>query len=192
MMLAEESAVKKRQEHLLFDVASFVLKRAKHYAINNFGRGIGATARTSGRSGALMRSIIMTRVHSTEWNVTAGNAGVPYAAIHELGTSGKGGTLPSIVPKSSKALTIPLLPEYVGHRAREFSDLHLLKPKDSKFAFLGNSSGKLAYLLLKRVDIKARPYLQPAVDDAKNEQEIIDRLKVLFGSAKLSYEVKRI
>lgn len=192
MMLSEKNATRKRQEQLIFDIASFVLKRAKHYAIQNFGRGIGTTARTQGRSGALMRSIIMSRVESTQWVVTAGNAGVPYAAIHELGTVGKGGQLPSIIPRNAKALTIPLLPQYVGHRAGEFNDLHLLKPEGSKFAFLGNSKGKLAYLLLKRVNIKARPYLQPAADDAGNDQAIVDRLKVLFGSTKMPYEVKKI
>lgn len=32
----------------------------------------------------------------------------PYARIHELGTVGRGGELPDIVPKNAKALTIPL------------------------------------------------------------------------------------
>lgn len=192
MMQEEQDVSVKRREQLLFDIASFILGKAKFYAKEKFGRGAGLTARTSGRSGALMRSIEMARVDSKTIIVTAGGPGVPYAAVHELGTKRKGGILPSIVSKRpGGSLTIPLLPQFIGRRATEF-DLHIEKPKGSKFAFLADNRGQMAYLLLKRVDIPPRPYLKPAAEDASKDANIMGRIKILFGTSKLPYEVTRI
>lgn len=193
MMREEVDKAKKRQEQLLFDIASFVLKRAKYHARVNFGRGPGKTARTKGRSGALMRSIEMVRVDPKTFQINAGGPGVPYAAIHELGTKGKGGQLPDIVPKNAGALTIPLLGQYVGRRAREF-DLVIAKKKGSKFSFLkeNRKGGKYAYLLLFQVSIPARPYIQPAINDLTNEVELTNRIRVLFGTSKFPYEINKI
>ena len=127
-MQKEASLVVKRREQLLFDVASFVLRRSKENARRNFGRGIGKTARTAGRSGNLRESISISRVSGSEIIVKAGREGVPYAAVHELGTQGKGGPIPTITPKNSKWLTIPIQAGYVGRRAREF-DLGFFKSK---------------------------------------------------------------
>jgi phage gpG-like protein len=187
-MQKEQEASVKRRERLLYDVASFVLRRAKAHAKTNFGRGIGRTARTAGRSGALMRSISMARLNDKQIIVTAGGEGVPYAGVHEMGTKGKGGTLPSIVPKPPrKWLTIPINSDYVGRRAKEF-DLVFFK-KNERLAFLADREDKLAYLLLKKVDIPPRPYLQPAAAEAGKDAEIKRRLKEVFGQSRLPYEV---
>lgn len=188
MMRQEQNAQQRRREQLLFDIATFVLGRAKHYAKQNFGRGIGPSARKRGRSGALMRSIEMARVSGTHFVVEAGGPGVPYAGVQELGTVGKGGTLPSIVPRRVKWLTIPMESKYVGRRATEFDDLRFV-PYNSKMAALMNAGGQRAYLLVKRVDIKPRPYLQPAAADAAKEERLLSRLRVLYGSSSLPYEV---
>lgn len=184
MMRTETNKKKRRREQLMFDVATFVVGRAKHHARLNFTGRNPANRRT----GALMRSIALARIEN-HFMVTAGGSGVPYAMVHELGTMGKGGSLQSI--RSSRpggALTVPLLPQYVGKRAREF-DLHVVKPKDSKFAFLGDSKGKLAYLLLKRVDIEPRPYLEPAVKEINKSRYLMARIRLLFGSSKLPYTI---
>ena len=192
MLRTEQNEMIRRREQLLFDVASFVVLRAKRYARTNFiGRGPGATARTKGRSGALMRSIEMARVNSHWIIVTAGSSAVPYAGIHELGTKGKGGVLPSIVPVNAGALTIPLLAKYVGKRAREFNDLSLIISKKNGKAYLRNSSKQLAYLLLKRVDIPPRPYLEPAVNDIEKEDVLMNRIKLIFGKTKVPYSITR-
>lgn len=193
MMRQEQNQDKKRREQLLFDIATFVMGRAKFYAKENFGRGIGGTARTAGRSGALMRSIELARIDDKTFVVTAGGPGVPYAGIHEYGTVGKGGLLPSIRPKNPNgALTVPLLPQYVGRRAREFPDLHVVKPEGSKFAFLANYRNELAYILLKRVDIKPRPYLEPATKDVAKEANLMARVRLIFGDSKVPYQVTKI
>lgn len=189
----EQDDTKRRREQILFDVATYVLGRAKEYAKQNFtGRGPGKTARTKGRSGSLMRSIQMARLGDTSFVVTAGGPGVPYARVHELGTVGKGGVLPTIVPKPPrKYLTIPLLGKYVGRRATEF-DLNFFKSKNGKFAFLSDNRGNLAYLLLKRVDIPARPYLEPAAKDVGKQTDLMARVAILYGTSKLPYKVTKI
>lgn len=191
MMRKETNQTAKRRERLLFDIASFVVSRAKYYANKNFiGRGPGATARTKGRSGALRRSIEMARVNDSHFVVTAGGTGVPYARVHEFGTAGAGGELPTIRPKPPrKWLTIPMEGKYVGRRATEFSDLHFVPTKKKKIAFLIDETGSRAYMLVKRVDIPPRPYLEPAANDAGQEARFINRLKILYGASTIPYEV---
>lgn len=184
MRVETDSAVKRR-ERFLFDLATFIMTRAKFHAKKNFGRGIGKTARTKGRSGALMRSIEIERVSNSHFIVTAGGAGVPYASVHEYGAT--------IRPKPPRQfLTVPLMPQYVGRRAGEFDDLFYVKPRDSKYSFLMNSDDKMAYLLLREVKIPARPYLKPAAEDAANNDKIMERLKLIYGNSKLPFKVTRI
>lgn len=183
MMSQEMDKTKLRRERLMFDVATYVMERAIGHAKKNFGNNynsrIGKSARNQGRSGAMRRSIKLARVNDSRIVVTAGDPGVPYAPIQELGGI--------IVPRVAGALTVPLLDKYIGKRAREFKDLHILKTK--KGAFLQNSSGDLAYMLLKRVTIPPRPFLRPAAEDLRNNAVMSARIKVLFGTSKLPYEV---
>lgn len=172
-----------KQERLLFDIASYVTRQAKQHCKENFGRGIGRTARTRGRSGALMNSIRMARVDNSSVMVTAGGNGVPYAAIHEHGGVVK--------PVNVNWLTIPRFPKYVGRRAREFA-LHFEQRKNSKVAWLVDDHRNYAYLLVKRVTIPARPYLEPAVNDVSNNTVLMDRLKLIFGKSKIPWEIVRL
>jgi hypothetical protein len=79
--------------------------------------------------------------------------------------------------------------KYVGRRAREF-DLRFV-PYSTKAAALIDKQGNRAYLLLKRVDIKPRPYLEPAAKDAAADSGLSARLKLIYGSTNLPFEVTR-
>jgi len=140
-----------------------------------------------------MRSLELERVGEGVLVVQAGGPGVPYAAVHELGTVGKGGEIPSIVPKPPRQwLTIPQKDAYVGRRAGEFKG-ELFFIKAGTIAFLiERQTGDAAYLLVRRVDIKARPYLAPAAADAAKDEVIKQQLTDVFGSSKMPYEVTRV
>ena len=194
-----EDKQERRKEQLLFDIAQAIVIQAKLICRGKFGRGIGKTARTRGRGGGLMNSISAVRVDAKETKVTAGGPGVPYARIHELGTVGQGGLLPTIVPKNVKWLTQPMQPKYVGFRAREFNlkfipsknrkDIAFLVEqeeidkykKKSKSKSVKKKSLKIAYLLRKKTDIPARPYLSPAVGMIMMKDKFNDRVKKVYG-----------
>jgi len=199
----QKDGLDKKREHLLYDVAAFVTKMAKLNAKQTFGLGvsdrkrindIGLSARTSGRSGALMRSIHPERIGPQEIIVMAGGPGVPYAATHEYGTIGKGGTMPTIFPKK-KFLTIPMWDKYVGKRATQFNLRFEMIRGTDKGMLIENfgTKPKMAYLLLRKVDIKPRPYLKPAGDAAKAEEMLVSRVKTLFfgGDWQIPIEVTR-
>lgn len=80
--------------------------------------------------------------------------GVLYARVQEFGAI--------ITPKAPKKfLTIPMKPKYVGKSARSFKDLKAIIYA-GKSGCLIDSRGDTAYLLLKRVEIPARPVVTPA------------------------------
>lgn len=56
------------------------------------------------KTGALLRSF---KISTTDHSVTV-SSNLIYARLHQLGTVGKGGTLPTIRPRKAKALFIPL------------------------------------------------------------------------------------
>lgn len=132
-----------------------------------------------------MRSISMARLNKSQIIVTAGGEGVPYAGVHEFGA-----TILPIPPK--KWLTIPLHSDYIGRRAFEFELQFFKSKKSNAMAFLADKEDKLAYLLLKKVKIPARPYLQPAAKEAGKDENIRKRLKEVYGQSKLPYEVTRV
>ena len=85
-----------------------------------------------------------------------GSTDVAYALIHEIG-----GT---IVPKRAKFLTVPVTEN--AKRAgspRNMPSLHFGKTKGGQPVLL-DQSGRVQYLLRKKVTIPARPYLRPAAD----------------------------
>lgn len=85
---------------------------------------------------------------------------VTIAAVHEFGTT--------IVPKTAKWLTIPLLPEAKYKSAGEFNDLFFYK-KDENTAFLARKNGQgkptNVFLLVKRITIPERSYLRTGFDE---------------------------
>jgi len=84
--------------------------------------------------------------------------GVIYARVQEFGAI--------IKPKTKKFLTVPMQPKYVGKSARQFNDLSFARNKKGTSMLL-NDRGDVAYLLLKRVEIPARPFVTPAFRDLK-------------------------
>lgn len=129
------------------------------------------------KRGALINSI-QYRVEKN--GVKVFSAGVPYARIHEFGTKGKGGVLPDIVPKRRKWLTIPLNTEYERVKPRSL-ELEFLMD-DRKKAWLWDVRKKrVAYRLLKRVSIPARPYFFPGVRNSTSTRLELLRALVSLG-----------
>lgn len=199
----QKNPVLRAVEQLRYEIADAIKWKAREIANKNFGNREGpGPARTRGRSGELQRSIEVEALADGRLAVVAGGPGVPYARVHELGTVGAGGELPNIVPKNAGALTIPLSPEYVGHRAREF-DLQLIEggqdDTHNPIVFLINRvTGEAAYILLKSVAIPPRPYLAPAVAAVARDEVLQKKLAELtgkntFGTGTLgTWEVRRI
>lgn len=97
-----------------------------------------------------------------------GPRGVKYAAIQELG-----GT---IRPKDARALTVPLIKEAEGERARNFPDLKFIPPSrsnpDNKTVGilareLANGRLKPYYVLRTEVTIPPKHYIADAVSESE-------------------------
>ena len=85
-----------------------------------------------------------------------------YARIHEFG-----GT---IVPRTAKALAIPLTKAARGVAPREFAGkLHIQWRTGAESGALVDESGTAQYALVRQATIPARPYMRPAVDEHKRE-----------------------
>jgi phage gpG-like protein len=96
------------------------------------------------------------------------------AAVHQFGTKGKGGKLPTIVPKQAKALFIPLTPL----AARSSRVVENAKGKTARKTAVRRGGRQLFqdlekgvdFLLVSKVDIVARPFLRVS---RKNMQGIV-------------------
>jgi HK97 gp10 family phage protein len=97
-----------------------------------------------------------------------------YAAIHEFGGV--------IRAKTARYLAIPV-GNYTGS-PRKYSDLHARKTKAGGL-ILVDANGNLQYVLKASVEIPARPYLRPALDEHKEEaaMEVGEALKALIMKA---------
>lgn len=105
--------------------------------------------------------------------VQAGSKRVPYAAMHETGTTRAGSN--RITPKRGKFLRIPF-PNGPGVTKGGQDRFHSAMGRGEEFQFvpLKGDRGMLVnrftmepwYLLVKSVKIKKRPYLRPARDAA--------------------------
>jgi phage gpG-like protein len=105
-----------------------------------------------------------------------GSAGVVYAAIHEFG-----GT---IRPLRAKNLAIPTTKEArKAGSPRSMTDLKWI-PGNGRVSYLVNDDG-VQYVLVKSVQIPARPYLRPAYKDNK------DKIQKAIGSS-YSAEIARV
>lgn len=83
-----------------------------------------------------------------------------YAAIHEFG-----GT---IKPKSAKYLAIPV-GSYTGS-PRKYGDLRVRKTASGNLVLV-DAGNKVQYVLKSSVEIPARPYLRPALDEHGDEAQ---------------------
>lgn len=100
------------------------------------------------------------------------------SAILQFGTKGKGGKLPTIVPKTAKALFIPLTTKAAKSvRVKEMAaggDIKKLRKtpsrRDGRNVNVDLIKGE-DFLLLQKVDIRPREYLRMS---AKNLEEIIE------------------
>jgi phage gpG-like protein len=112
----------------------------------------------TGRTGALLNSFFAVSLvrKSTGMSEIAVGSSMRYAAIHQLGTVGKGGVLPSIFPRRAKALWIPL---------------------NDRAARLGTYSQGLVYgkdfVFAKRVDIPPRPMLPNSKQERQDQEEFV-------------------
>jgi len=124
----------------------------------NFGGRVvgqqGTAGIRSGRSGTLRNSVVVS-IENNEPIITVGGQNVPYASIHEFGGI--------ITPKNRKWLTIPVADDVRGRRAKEFK-LHFIQFSNARAGLFAEDK-RLKYLLVKRVTIPARPYIQPAIDE---------------------------
>ena len=86
-----------------------------------------------------------------------------YGRIHEYG-----GT---IVPRSAKALAIPLneAARRVGSPRAYPTKLHVQWAKGAESGVLADEAGVAQYALVRSVTIPARPYLRPAIDGHQTE-----------------------
>lgn len=196
LLSEEEDVAERRMLQLAYEIAEEVRLRAIRNVDEKLGNGrfsgAGAdvAAYKKGRSGGLRNSIQLELVG--RWPVvTAGGPGVPYAAVHEYGTVGKGGELPDIVPRRAKALTIPASPDFVPLRARE-SNLKLAVFGKTGKAALVTPEGEIAYWLVKRVAIEPRPYLAPAAEQVLTDPVVAAKIQKIFGQSELPYEVTKL
>lgn len=101
-----------------------------------------------------------------------GSYGVPYAAIHEFGGV--------IRPKTGKYLTIPAHKDYRGRRAREIEDLVFIGKykggRKRKTPFLWDEyNNRVAFWLVKRVEIKEKRYMRDALEKTRKRMPAIIR-----------------
>jgi phage gpG-like protein len=142
----------------------------RNKVIENIGKTFGNKTKASsgyksGRSGNLKNSVQVMQKSDFAWKLTVGSAQVPYAAIHEYGGE--------IRPKKAKWLTIPMDDAAIGHYAREFENLtFVLSKKKEGTAYLFSDAHLLMYLLVKKVRMPKRPYIQPACDEIFSDTNI--------------------
>lgn len=202
-----QDATLKKLMRFQIDTALAIQKQAQENVKATFGadkpdrsdltvRSAGTSAATTGRSGALLNSILIERYGMRGLAVVAGGTGVPYAAIHE------GGGV--VTPRRARMLTIPFQAAARGHRAREF-DLKVV----SKTRVAGEDLGPalvrrgakpwigaiyhdedVFYVLRRRVTIPVRPYLKPAVDKVTAAQNVRNLLIKYFGGGSLGVIVQ--
>lgn len=120
---------------------------------------VGKYPSGSGKVGGALRQSIYSKVVGLAARI---GSNMEYAAAIEFGAH--------ITPIRAKALTVPIAPEAVGHRASDFPDLFIFK-KNGKAFLARNEGGKLKiyFILLKDVDIPKQPYLRPALAEKKKD-----------------------
>lgn len=130
-----------------------------------------ARAKLNIRTGRLVASIAgktLKRPNGLAIQLSAGGGGkdVKYAGVHEFGATGAN----AIRPKKGKFLTIPVHRSLktkagVGRyaSARDVPGLAVAQSRKGQMVLVHARTGEVWYLLRKRVEIPARPYLAPAM-----------------------------
>jgi len=136
---------------------------AQRLAKENVTGGGKATNRLNVRSGRLRSSITKKVISKGTRHRGIIGSNVVYARIHE-----EGGV---IKPVSAKYLTIPLQAAktragVVRGRARDFQDTFFRHSKSKNLILFQKKGDEIIplFLLVKRVEIPARPYLKPALE----------------------------
>lgn len=184
-MRSEQDAFKERILQVVFEMGTAVRREVINNIKETFGKDSGRSARTSGRGGALMGSVQLEQLRPGAVQVTAGNESVPYAAIHEGGGP---------IKAKKSFLTIPG-EGYEGRRAREFDLKFRLVGRDkynNPMGILTDEDDRVAFWLFKAVQIPARPYMQPAVEEVGKDEVLMEKLKEVTGKAEIPYEVTRL
>jgi len=160
--------------------------RAALYSAGNLLRNaVTLSIRSSGlqvRTGMLLNSVNF-EVGETDGKpyVAVSIDGVKYARTHEYGTKGAGGTLPDIVPKQGRFLTIPASREYERVTARQIFDrLQFVAKGDgitgARFMDTSKSPAVVAYWLKRKVAIPPRPFFMRAIMASLDRvQEILNK-----------------
>ncbi len=99
---------------------------------------------------------------------------VTIARVHEYGMT--------IRPREAQWLTIPLIPDAKGKRARDF-ELFFYQPDGEDYALLarerGNGDIENVFLLLKSVEIPERSFIRTGFD--QNVDEITDKIEDMLN-----------
>ena len=113
----------------------------------------------------LGRSTITTGIHGED-NYQYGQEAdlVTIAHVHEFGAD--------IRPVTAKYLTIPLVPEAKGKRARDFPNLH------KQGNALCDENGRAIFALLDHVKIPERSFIRTGFDE--NKEKILEYMKELL------------
>lgn len=116
---------------------------------------VGKYPAGSGIVGGALRNSIYLKVVGNQARI---GSNMVYAAMQEFGGP--------VVPVYAKALTIPISPAAIGHRAADFPGLFMIK-REGKPPVLARKNGEeieVMYVLLKKVMIPRQPYLRPALE----------------------------
>ncbi len=155
----------------------------------------------TGVTGELKRSFRQVVEQSTDMTRVTVESDMPYAAVNQVGTRGKGGELPDIVPVKAKALFIPLTAaarnsQRVGDKRlavirggklkamhgkavetapARFKALNQGKFKDGKIVRADGKAGNADFIFLRKVSIPARPMLPSSEQEiAAQGEELVD------------------
>jgi phage gpG-like protein len=122
----------------------------------------------TGRIGRLLNSFAHAIVGKSSVAVFSDT---PYAKVHQLGTVGKGGTLPTIYPRRARALWIPLT-----DAAARMGPTRMVVGRGG---FRGAKSALVAgkdFIFAKKVDIPPRRMLPESRNEQANQAEFIGDL----------------
>jgi hypothetical protein len=96
-----------------------------------------------------------------------GKEDVKYAAVHEYGATGSN----AITPKKARYLTVPVHKELktasrVGRvpSARDVPGLTFAQNQEGEKMLVHEVTGEVWYMLRRRVEIEANPYLRPSIE----------------------------
>jgi hypothetical protein len=161
---------KVRVERALYRIGSLLEKKTKEQIVKQKLVDLGG----------LMNSFRFTVTRSTKSKksdylvLEFGSYGVPYARIHEFGTVGAGGSLPDIVPRNKRFLTIPKAPWAKRRRAKDFNLVRMGRVLVDPDKLPNNMregepipENAIGFILAKRARIKPKRYMQKALRQAR-------------------------